>query len=280
MDPATQEAVAQAAASGPASSISNTPDGLLVGTDPRPATQTPVITNSASDAQPATPAVTYTEADIAAARTEEKDKLYSRLDTMRTELDEIKKDRDAKQQKNTDQFKLAADVEAAEAAALKAKQESEMEVRDLLQQRDDEWQSKFQSIQEEQQRDRALLERERQYAELTAYQSQRVEQERDSIMPELLDLVTGSTREEIDASIESLKQRSEMIFASAQEAITSAQHDSSGARVTLPPAMENPSENQQHTPEAIRNMSLEEYAKQRKSLLSSRAKGETEGLFG
>lgn len=248
--------------------VGTTPEGILLGAD----APTPPDTK-ADTPQAAAPEAKYTEAEMIAARTEEKDKLYSRLESVKSEVDKLKSERESQFQQEAEKAQQQKDIDLLA-------QEEDMDVRQLLEKRETEWESKFQNLQQEQQRDRALLDRERQFAEVTAYQSRRVEEERENIMPELIDLVSGSTPEEIEDSIGSLKQRSERIFNSAQEAISTAQHDSVGSRITMPVGMENPQENASITPEAIRNMSLQEYAKKRQALLSNQAQGKTQGLFG
>ena len=57
--------------------------------------------------------------------------------------------------------------------------------------------------------DRAVLEREHQLRELEDYRRDRIEQEAEFIMPELRDFITGSSPQEIDASIEAIKARTE-----------------------------------------------------------------------
>ena len=260
----------------PLPNVGTTPEGILVGADvpeqssqieqpeapPQPEAQTP----PAEEAK-------FTEADMVKARQEEKNKLYARIEAMKSDVDRLKEARER-------QFAEEADLKAKQEREEQEMAEKEMDVRELLAKKESEWEEKLRRMEEDRERDRALLDQERQYAELTAYQARRIEESRDDIMPELIDLVSGNTPEEIDASIESLKQRSEMIFNSAQDAISSAQRDSSGSRVTLPPAVENPSENVGVTPEAIRNMSLQEYAKHRQNLLSDPAQGRSQGMFG
>lgn len=262
------------------STVGNTPDGVLVGADEPitpPSTTGPESSqgegnspegNSKGDSKGA-----YTEEDITKARADEKSKLYSRLETMQNELKSLKKESD-------DRVQSATDQQTAEDEATNKKNEEEMELRTLLDKRETEWEAKFDAMHKDQERDRAVMDQERQFNELMAYQAQRVEEERENIMPELIDLVSGNTAEEIEDSIKSLKDRSERIFDSAQSAMSSAQHDSAGSRITMPPSMDNLSDEQQFSPEAIRDMSLQDYAKHRKTLLSRSAQGQSQGLFG
>lgn len=251
--------------------VGSTPDGVLVGADPTPEPAPEPTPESLQSRESELPV--YTEEDIRRVREQEKSKLYSRLDKMQEEVETLRRERE-------DRLRLEQEREQAEAEARRQAEEQDMDIRDLLSKKEQEWQDRLAEIEAERERDRALLEQERQYAELTAYLSRRVEEERDNILPELIDLVSGNTPEEIDASIESLKARSDRIFESAQEAMQSTRREVSGARVTLPSPVENPSENAQFTPEDIRNMSLQDYAKHRQRLLSRQAQGQSQGLFG
>ena len=264
-------AATEAAPSDALPTVGSTPDGVLVGADqPAPAETAPDL-SSRSQEEPTAP--TYTEEDLRRVREQEKSKMYSRLDKMQEEVETLRRERE-------DRLKIETEREQAEEQARKQAEEQDMDVRELLSKQAQEWQERLAAIEAERERDRALLEQERQYADLTAYMSQRVEAERENILPELIDLVGGSTKEEIDASIESLKMRSDRIFDSAQQAMQSTRREVSGARVTLPSPMENPSDNNQFTPEDIKQMSLQEYAKHRQRLLSRQAQGQSQGLFG
>lgn len=217
----------------------------------------------------------YTEDDLAKVRSQEKEKLYPQIDKLKEELEVLKKDREEK-------MAHKAEIEAEEAARAKAKAEEELEVRDLLKVKEQEWQQQLEAEKQERERAFSLLERERQFADLQSYRSQRLEQERENIIPELVDLISGNTKEEVDASIEGLKERSARILDSAQAAMQSARKEMTGTRVTTPPAgpMETNSEQRSFSAQDIASMSMEEYAKYRQRLLSPSAQGKTRGLFG
>ena len=127
----------------------------------------------------------------------------------------------------------------------------------------------------------ALLEQERNFAELSSYKQNRLEQERDNIIPELLDLVNGNSPEEVDASLEGLKERSARILESAQSAMQNARKEMTGTRATLPPAgpLEMNTESRQFTAQDIASMSVNEYAKYRDKLLGDGARGKSRGMF-
>lgn len=253
----------------PLSAMSNIPDGLFFDLDGDSLNEK----SSPEKSAPEENEFKYSEEDLHRVREQEKSKLYSRIEKMSGELQDLRNERE--ERLRTEQEK----IEAASKAD-KQKREEEMGVRELLEQKEKEWQAQIESLRQEQERDRALLDQERAYNELMAYQASRVEEERENILPELLDLVTGNTPTEIDASLESLKERSNRIFDSAQQALGNARREVSGSRVTMPPTMDQPSENSGVTPEAIKSMSMQDYAKHRQRLLSQQAQGRSQGLFG
>lgn len=217
----------------------------------------------------------YTEDDLARVRSQEKEKLYPQIDKLKEELDTIKKEREAE---------LAARAAEAEAKA-KAQQEAlenDMDVRSLLKTKEQEWQEQLERERQERERAFALLEREKSFADLQNYRTQRVDSERENIIPELIDLISGNTREEIDASVEGLKERSARILESAQSAMQNARREMTGTRVTTPPAgpLDTQSDQRNFTAEDIQSMSMNEYAKYRERIMSDAARGKSRGLFG
>ena len=217
----------------------------------------------------------YTEDDLAKVRSQEKEKLYPQIDKLKEELDAIKKEREAE---------LAARAAEAEAKAKQQQEalENDMDVRTLLKTKEQEWQEQLERERQERERAFALLERERTFADLQGYRQQRVEQERDNIIPELVDLISGNTREEVEASIENLKERSNKILESAQFAMQNARKEMTGTRVTTPPLgpMDDNSEQRALTAEDIQSMSMNDYAKYRERILGASARGKSRGLFG
>ena len=215
----------------------------------------------------------YTEQDLQKVREQEKSKLYPQIDSLKEELNILKK-RDEEREAEALRTKAEADAEA------KRKAESEMDVRTLLETKEKEWESQLESIRQEAARKDALLERERQYAELTTYRTRRLEEERENIMPELVDLISGNTHDEIENSITGLRERSSKILESAQQAIQAQRRDMTGTRTTLPPTMESNSDSQSFTAEQIAAMSVTEYAKHRGRLMGESANSKNKGIFG
>lgn len=221
----------------------------------------------------------YTEDDLAKVRSQEKDKLYPQIENLKEELASLKKEREEAEARKA---ALAAEEEANRLAAEKKKQEEEMSLRDLLSKKEQEWADKLESERQERERAFALLEREKSFTELQQYRQARLEQVREEIIPELLDLVQGNSPEEIDASIAGLQERSSRILESAQQAMQATRRDMTGTRVTTPPAgpLDINTGSRQFTAEDISSMSMNEYARYREQLLSDKAQGRSQGLFG
>lgn len=218
----------------------------------------------------------YTDEDLAKVRSQEKEKLYPQIDKLKEELDIIKREREEELAR-----KAAFDAEQAEIT--KRKQEDELEVRDLLKVKEQEWSEQLERERQERERAFALLEREKSFTEITNYRNSRLQQESDSIIPELVDMITGDSPEEIEASIQGLKDRSSRILESVQQATQAARRDMTGTRVTTPPnagPLDIETGTRQFTAEDISAMSLNDYAKFRSALLSPQAQGQSKGMLG
>jgi hypothetical protein len=241
----------------------------------------PVVNVSGVDAPTVTTTETvstqkfYTEDDLAKVRSQEKSKLYPEIDSLKEELNSLRKE------KEEESTRRHAEAEA-EALRIKEAQESELDAKSYAELKTRELQEQLERERSERERAFALLEREKTYADLQAYRQQVLETEREAIIPELVDLIAGNTREEISASVESLKERSAKILESAQSAMQNARKEMTGTRATLPPAgpLETNSEQRNFTPQEIAAMSQNEYAKYRDRLLSPQARGKSSGMFG
>jgi hypothetical protein len=241
---------------------------------------TPVAADLGADAPAATSNEPtqkfYTDEDLAKVRSQEKEKLYPQIDKLKEELDVIKREREEELAR-----KAAFDAEQAE--VIKRKQEDELEVRDLLKVKEQEWSEQLERERQERERAFALLEREKAFTEVTNYRNSRLQQESDAIIPELVDMITGDSPEEIEASIQGLKDRSSRILESVQQATQAARRDMTGTRVTTPPnagPLDIETGTKQFTAEDISAMSLNDYAKFRSALLSPQAQGQSKGMLG
>jgi len=217
----------------------------------------------------------FTAEDVSKAREQEKQKLYPQLERLKDEVSNLRKERDDREADEA-RAKAQADADA------KRRAEEDMDVRSLLAQKEQEWGQQLEAERTERERAIALLDQERQYQELQAWKVARVETERDNIMPELLDLVNGSSPDEIENSITSLRDRTARILDSAQQAMSSARRDMAGTRITTPAAgpLDTNSE-RQFTPDDISKMSMSDYQKYRERLIGAGASSSRgRGLFG
>jgi hypothetical protein len=247
--------------------------------------QAPVVNVSGVDASTVTTAnsvnstaVTnkfYTEDDLAKVRSQEKEKLYPQIDSLKEELNLLRKE------KEEEAARRAAEAEA-EAARIREAEESELDAKSYAELKTRELQEQLERERQERERAFALLEREKSFADLQAYRQQVLETERDAIIPELVDLIAGNTREEIQASVEGLKERSARILESAQSAMQSARKEMKGTSITTPPAgpLETNMEQRTLTAQEIAAMPMNEYAKYRDRIMSDSARGKSRGLFG
>ena len=217
----------------------------------------------------------YTEEDLAKVRTQEKDKLYPTIEKLKEQVDVLTRERE----EHAARLAVEADEKNAQ---LRQQQEEELSAKDLLKLKESEWKEQLERERQERERAFALLEQEKAFADIQSFRQQLLEQERENIIPELVDLISGSTREELQTSVESLKDRSTRILESAQSAMQNARREMTGTRVTTPPAgpLETQTEQRNFTAQEIASMSVDEYAKYRSRLLSPQAQGKTSGLFG
>jgi hypothetical protein len=225
---------------------------------------------------PAAPAgKTFTTEDIEKARKEEKDKLYKSIEDMKGELSAMKAEREARE-------KAAKDAEKAAKDAEKAKTEEEMSAKQLLEQRAQEWEQRFAEMQANQAKAEALLEQERKFSGLMEYRSQRMQAEVDNILPQLIDMISGGSEEEIEQSIERLKAKTAQIVGDVQQAQQAQRQGMPGTKITAPPSgpMEAQPGTETLTAEDIRNMDMNEYGKKRHLLMGAAAQKRNQGLFG
>lgn len=223
----------------------------------------------------------FTADDLAKAREQEKAKLYPQLEKMKEELAEAKRRAEELAAREAERDAERQALEAARLAAQKEKEEEELSFKDLLKKKEEEFNAKIEQERLERERTLALLDQERKFQELLQYRAARIEEERDNIVPELIDLISGNSAEEIEQSINTLKTKSASIIESAQQAMSSARAQMAGTRITMPAAgpLDNDSENKSYTPDGIRDMSMDEYMKHRQRLLGSSANNRGQGLF-
>ena len=222
---------------------------------------------------------------IQAARAQEKAKLYPQLEKLQEELSSLRKEREESKALEAQREAERAAKRAEREAERKAKAEEEMSVKELLKTKEQEWQKQLEAERLERERLAATLQYEKEYNDLQQYKAQRIAQEQDNIVPALIDLVQGSTKDEIEQSILTLKAKSAQIIEEASAALQGAaqasRRDLVGTRVTVPASgpLDNDTVSNPLASNDINNMSMADYIKNRDKLLRSSANNRGQGLF-
>jgi len=219
----------------------------------------------------------FTEEEVTAIRRQEKDKLYSKMESESERVKALEEQLSVLATEREEAQKIKEEASRKEQEVLRQREEAELSAKELIARRESEFNQKLQEVEleftnrlseveKQRQAQEALLERERELQALESFRQRRVTEEQESIIPELIDLVAGNTQEEIEMSIGLLRERSSAIMQSIQQA--TQQSRLRGAPVTAPPSgpMENQSEYQTLTAEDIRNMPMDQYVKMRDRL--------------
>ena len=223
----------------------------------------------------------FTEDDVEKIRQQEKDKLYKRLEDSDGRVKTLEDQLSTLSNESEETKAEAARLAKAESDALRRREDEELSAKELLTTRETEfdeklkvveteWEGRLAKIEEERASQEAMLEKERRYRELETYLGRRMVEEEEYIIPELRDLASGTTEDEIDNSIAILKDRSSAILESIQQSTQPS--GLRGSPVTAPPVgpMETQTEQQTLSAEDIRNMPMEQYMQMRDRLLKAR----------
>lgn len=211
------------------------------------------------------PPQAFTQEDVERIRQEERARVLAeqnRADELENQLAQFRK---AEEDRQAAEAKTQRDA----ARAAKKKEEEEMELRDLIQRKDQEWEARLEEERKEREKAFALLEQERHHASLQAYLAARMIEVGDDISPELRDLVSGNSQQEIDASIAVLVQKSELIKNNAVTAMRNINAGRPMVGITAPPVgpMETAGTTRTYTADELKAMTPEEYAAERDNLL-------------
>ena len=249
-----------------------------------PVEATEAFMAAANEVAPQPSGKVFTADEVESIRKQEKDKLYKRLEEAevrtKTMEDQIRTLAEEREQA----IREAQEVARKEEEIRRQREFDELSAKELLKRAEDdfnskiknidqEWQSRFEQIEAERRAQEALLDKERMLRDLETYRQRRIHESSEEIIPELIDLVAGNSAEEIDASVEILRQRSAAIINSIQQATQASRVK--GAAVTSPSVgpMETQTEYQTLNADDIRNMTMDQYVKMRDRLLNSRPKG-------
>ena len=240
-----------------------------------------VNTNAEAFAVEAPVSGQFSADDISRARTQEKEKLYPQLEKLKDEVTLLRQREQEREAKEAERKAARAARDAELAKKKKDEEEAELELRELFNRKEQEFQAQIEQERLAREQAFALLDQERKFQALQQYRQGRIEQERDNIIPELVDLVQGNDENEIEASISDLKNRSAKLLESVAAASQNARKDMVGTRITSPASgpLDNDSAQASFSPESIANMSQAEYAKHRAKLLGSASNNRGQGLF-
>ncbi len=224
----------------------------------------------------------FSEEEVQKIRQQEKGKMYKRLEDADTRVKTMEEQLSVLSRERESAIKDAETRARKEAELLRQREVEEMSAKDLLLKREDEfnqrinqveeeWGQKFSDLEKQRQAQDAMLEKERQMQQLESYRQRRIQAEQENIIPELIDLVTGNSEEDIENSIKVLRERSSAIIEAIQR--TSQPARPRGSQVTAPPTgpMDNQQEYQTLSAEDIRNMPMDQYVKMRDRLLQARS---------
>lgn len=257
----------------------NIPEGdiIMVPTD------APMVEQFVEDAMAKSNSKLFSEDEVENIRKQEKDKMYKRLEeadtrvkSMEEQMSIIAAEREA--------ARAEADERASkEAEIIREREVAELSAKELLLKREDEFNAKlsqiegdykarFEEIERQRAAQEALLEKEREMQAINSHRQRRVQEEQEHIIPELIDLVAGNSEDEIENSIAVLRERSNAIIESIQQATAQQQSRLRGVTPTSPPIgpMDTQTEYQTLTAEDIRNMPMEKYAQMRDRLMNAR----------
>jgi hypothetical protein len=214
------------------------------------------------------------------ARKQEKDKLYKRMEEESTKVSALSSQLEQFNKEREEAQRLAAEQQAAEDEARKKREEDEMSAKDLILRKEDEfkqqlsaaqteWNEKLARLEAERDAAAATLVLEQQFQALQSYKNRRLGEEQDNIMPEMLDLVSGNTEEEIEASISTLVAKTSAIMENIQQTLP-AQRVRGISPVGGTPVgpLDNTLEQQTLTLDQLKGMTMKDYETMRDRLLA------------
>jgi hypothetical protein len=201
----------------------------------------------------------FTPEDVERMRQEERARFAAELKRADDLEAELTRYRQSEDERVKAEAKAQKDAERAE----KKKREDEMEMRDLLAQKEQEWEQKLADERAEREKALAILDQERKYAGLQNYLAQRMMAEGERIAPQLRRLVAGNSEEEIDASIAQLAAITDEIAGETQQLVSAQNASRRTAGVTSPPIgpADVSATTKSYTADELKDMSMEEYGR-------------------
>jgi len=222
----------------------------------------------------------FTAEQLEAARQQEKDKLYGRLQSQeetlnafKAQLEDLNKDKEARDK---------AIAEAAKAAeeAQRREQESKLSAEELISAREAELTAKHEQFSQEMELKIATMQKEQEFLRLQAYIQRRVAEETaaNTIIPELVEFIGGNSEDEVETTITKVKEKTANIVKGA--ATLTAPTMPNGVSPTGGPSgpLDNLGGPKQYSKEDIDKMDMQQYAAWRQQQGIAGA-GNNRGLF-
>jgi hypothetical protein len=175
--------------------------------------------------------------------------------------------------------------QAAEAQAEEERRRSEMSFKEQLTEVQNVFTGQISELQQAILNRDALLQKEREFHDLMQYRADRLAAEANEIMPTLTEFVTGNTRQEIDAAIDKVKNKTAETVQAMAQAGVAQRIAQPGASITGAPSagigpVEEVTHTRQMSVEELREMPMAEYAANRAALLGAAAQGyRDQGMF-
>jgi hypothetical protein len=196
----------------------------------------------------------FTKEQLEAARQQEKDKLYGKLQKTEEQLKSLLEDKAARD----------AEVEAARSAAAdaaKKEQESRLTAEQLIAAREAEFRKQQEEFKSQMDLQLATMKKEQEFLRLQSYIQRRVNEEIQAanIIPDLVEYISGNTEEEVELSISKAVEKTANIVKGAMTLSSPV----SGVSPTGGPSgpLDSLGGTRQPTNEEIAQMSMAEYSK-------------------
>ena len=159
----------------------------------------------------------FTAEQLEAARQQEKDKLYGRLteqgetiSQFKSQLADLQADKEARD-------KVVADAAKAAEDAQRREQESRLSAEELIRAKEAELTAKQEQFSADMELKLATMEKEQAFLRLQAFIQRRVAEETsaNTIIPELVEFIGGNNEDEVEASINKVKEKTANIVQGA-----------------------------------------------------------------
>ena len=164
----------------------------------------------------------FTEDDLKRVREQEKDKLYSKMETLESQWAKAQESLKSIEEHRAQELAEATRKQQEKEQAAQLKKEEEMSAKQLLEQKlketNDTWESRFAQLQTERETERAMIAKERAYNELVDYRNSRLAEESADIAPQFHPFISGETKEQIDNAIAQAKLQTQSIVEEVAQA--------------------------------------------------------------